>query len=231
LNFALLMPAAGSGSRLGSESPKALVPLAGKPLFVHALMPFVAHPDCLEIVIAVPADFQARFVEACLNEFRDPRIRVITGGATRQASVHLALTALNSAPDAVLIHDAARPFVSGIIIQRVLDGLKSGAVAALPGLKVADTLKLATGSPPRVQSTVPRDTLYAAQTPQAILRIVAQDAFARAESAQFQATDDVALIEHFELGDVILCEGDPRNFKVTTQADLARARDYVSHSN
>lgn len=218
------MPAAGSGSRLGGDVPKALLPLGGSPLFIQALTPFIAHQNCVEAIISAPPDFVERFQTACKSLLRDAAIRVIPGGLTRQDSVHLALRASAASSDVVLIHDAARPFVSGIIIQRVLDSLRNGAVAALPGLKIVDTLKLAVGNPPKIQNTVSRDGLFAVQTPQAILKVIALDAFERAAQDNFQATDDVGLIEKYSLGDVAICEGDPRNFKVTTQSDLARAR-------
>lgn len=224
------MPAAGSGSRLGGDHPKALMPLAGQPLFVHALTPFVTHQDCVEIVIAAPAEAEARFRDPCQKNFRHERIRIVTGGATRQHSVHSALKTVSAACTAVLIHDAARPFVSNIIIQRVLDCLRAGATAALPGLRVVDTLKFATGIPPKVHQTVPRDSLFAVQTPQGLLRIPALDAFDRAAAENYQATDDVALIEKYGLGDVVICEGDAKNFKVTTQSDLQRARDHLERA-
>ena len=222
MSFALLMPAAGGGVRLGAELPKALVEIAGAPMFLHAARPFLRNAQCVEAVVAAPAGWEPRFQQAADREWGKERVRVVTGGAVRQESVACALAALISDAEFVLIHDAARPLVGEALIGRVLAAL-ANAAAAVPALPVADTLKR-TDEQKTVVETVERAGLVAVQTPQGILRAAAEEAQRRARAEGFKGTDDVSLIEHFALGAVKAVAGDPRNFKVTTTEDLTLAR-------
>ncbi len=222
------MPAAGSGSRLGAAQPKALLDLGGRALFSHAAEPFLQDPRCVETIIAAPRGFEGQFERAATLAWGAGRVKVITGGGIRQESVGLALAAITSEPDAVLIHDAARPLVTRIVIDRVLEALRHDCVAAAPGLPVIDTLKRVTGLPPFVTQTVDRASLVAMQTPQALLFSLAVRAFELAAATGFEATDDVSLIEQFNLGPIRVVDGDPRNFKITTLDDLARARELLA---
>lgn len=216
------MPAAGGGVRLGAELPKALVEIAGAPMFVHAVRPFLRNAQCVEAVVAAPAGWEFRFQEMADREWGKERVRVVTGGAARQESAAGALAALISGAEFVLIHDAARPLVSETIIARVLAAL-SESVAAVPVIPVADTLKR-TDERHTVVETVERSGLVAVQTPQGILRAAAEEAQRRARAEGYEGTDDVSLIEHFALGAVKAVAGDPRNFKITTGEDLVLAR-------
>jgi 2-C-methyl-D-erythritol 4-phosphate cytidylyltransferase len=221
LSFALLMPAAGDGVRLGAELPKALVEIAGAPMFIHAARPFLRNAQCVEAVVAAPAGWEPRFQQAADREWGKERVRVVTGGAVRQESVVCALAALISDAEFVLIHDAARPLVSEAVIARVLEAL-SESVAAAPVIPVMDTLKRTDGR--GIFETVERAGLVAVQTPQGILRAAAEEAQRRARAEGFEGTDDVSLIEHFALGAVKAVAGDPSNFKITTTEDLTLAR-------
>jgi 2-C-methyl-D-erythritol 4-phosphate cytidylyltransferase/2-C-methyl-D-erythritol 2,4-cyclodiphosphate synthase len=221
LSFALLMPAAGGGVRLGSDGPKALVEIAGAPMFVHAAQPFVRHAQCIEAVVAAPSGWESRFREIADHAWGKERVRVVTGGTTRQESVARSLAALVLDAEFVLVHDAARPLIGATLIARVLAAL-SEAVAAVPVLPVTDTLKRIAGS--GVAETVDRGVLVVAQTPQGMLRTAAEEAQRRAHATGFEGTDDVSLIEHFALGSVKAVAGDPGNFKITTGEDLALAR-------
>jgi 2-C-methyl-D-erythritol 4-phosphate cytidylyltransferase len=228
LTYALLMPAAGSGSRLGAVLPKALIEFGGRALFAHAVEPFLPDPRCIEVVIAAPRGFEIHFARAAALAWGAGRVKVITGGRIRQESVALAIEAVGSRPDAVLIHDAARPFVTPELIARVLDALRPDCVAVVPGVPVTDTLKRIDGLPPTVRQTVDRAPLVAVQTPQAILFSLAGRAFELAAATGFEATDDVSLIEQFNLGPIRVVDGDPRNFKITTVDDLDRARGLLA---
>jgi len=220
------MPAAGSGARLGADRPKALLDIAGAPMFVHAARPFLRHRQCVEAVVAAPAGWERAFQSAALAEWGESRVRVVTGGARRQQSVACALSALISDADMVLIHDAARPLVSKAVITRVLEAL-SESVAAAPVIPVVDTLKRPDGN--GILETVQRAGLVAVQTPQGILRAAAEEAQRRARAEGFEGTDDVSLIEHFALGAVKAVVGDPRNLKITTAEDLEMARILLDH--
>ncbi len=218
------MPAAGSGVRLGANQPKALIEIAGSALFVHALKPFMECRELAETVIAAPTGYEDEFRRIVEREFPQKAIRVVTGGATRQESVLRALNKLTADTDAVLIHDAARVLVTPDLVRRVLNALCNDAVAVVPGIPVADTVKRYTGEPAVVTETVDRRQLTAVQTPQAILYKIAVDVYRRAEVSGYLGTDDVSLVEHFQAGTVRLVEGDSRNFKITTREDLERAR-------
>ncbi|HEY3294159.1 MAG TPA: 2-C-methyl-D-erythritol 4-phosphate cytidylyltransferase [bacterium] len=225
----MLIPAAGSGVRLGAHLPKTLIDLAGRPMFVRAADSLVRHPLCIETVIAAPAGFEEYYLEAAGKAWADYDVRVVTGGRTRQESVTFALRSLQQDSDAILIHDAARPFITPDVIERVLAALMAGDTAALPGLPVTDTLKRVATDSRLVDSTVDRHDLMAVQTPQGLRRDAAQTAFDRATRDGLDGTDDVWLIEHYRLGSIRVVDGAPRNFKITTPEDLARARELLAY--
>jgi 2-C-methyl-D-erythritol 4-phosphate cytidylyltransferase len=223
LIFSLLVPAAGSGERLGASIPKALIEITGKPMFVHAVLPFLGFPNCREVVIAAPAADILKFSEAA-QLLNDDRVRVIGGGATRQESVRLSLESLTDSCDVVLVHDAARPYVTNSLIESVLDGL-ADCSACLPGLPVKDTVKQVNADG-IVDSTLPRDLLFTVQTPQAIRAELFRQAHRLAAQDGWITTDDVALIEHYHLGKVRVVIGSELNFKITTPEDLQRAHRF-----
>jgi 2-C-methyl-D-erythritol 4-phosphate cytidylyltransferase len=227
LTFALLMPAAGSGTRLGAKLPKSLVEIAGKPMFVHAALPFVTHRLCVEAVVAAPIGFERQYATIAQEHFPGRRIRVVAGGKTRQESVAAALKSLTSEAEIVLIHDAARPLVTVALIERVLDALTDKYAAVVPGLPITDTLKRVSGNPQVVAETADRAGLIAVQTPQAMRRKMAEEAHRAAAREEFSSTDDVSLVEHFHLGKVRVVPGDPRDLKVTNEQDLALARELL----
>ncbi len=224
------MPAAGEGARLGINVPKALVEVGGLPLFVQAAFAFLDLPECREVVIASPPVSVGRMMSLADHYFPGKAVRVTPGGRTRQESVKLALETLSDPADVILVHDAARPFVSREVIERVLDAMTDDCVAVVPALPITDTIKRVAGHPPCVEGTVDRRGLYAVQTPQAVRRSVLQEAYRRLANEAFDCTDDVSLIEHFGLGRIRLVDGDPVNFKITSILDLQQARDRVARS-
>ncbi len=218
MRAAALIVAAGRGQRLGGALPKQYLPLAGRPVIRHAIATFLATPGIDRVQVVIHPD-DADLYAAAVAGIADPRLAApAPGGATRTASVARGLAALEAAaPDAVLIHDAARPFVSGATITACLTALDH-APGALPALPVVDALwRAEAGS---AASPLPRDGLWRAQTPQAFrfgpLR-AAYDAF------DGEAADDVAVARAAGL-DVALVAGTEDNFKITTEADLYRAR-------
>lgn len=227
--FSVLIPAAGSGERLGSAMSKALIEIGGEAMFLRAAKPFLRFADCQEVVIAAPARDLSEF-EQHAQRLADPRVRVIPGGTTRQESVERALEASSKTCDALLVHDAARPFITGSLIASVLDGLRDCS-ASLPGLPLKDTIKLVEDEGEFVEHTLPRDRLYAAQTPQAIRAELFREAHSLALNDRWTATDDVALIEHYHLGNVRIVPGSEGNFKITTPEDLRRAQQLVAQAS
>ena len=211
----LLIVAAGSGSRLGRGEPKALVPLAGRPILSWALEACVPAAFARTVVAAPPdrVDEFSRLVGA--------RARVVAGGATRSDSVRRGVEALGfSDGDVVAIHDAARPFVSAGEIDAVLRaaGETGAAIAATP---VVDTVKRTSAG--RIVETVDREGLFGAATPQAFRGEILR----RAVAAGGEATDEAALCERLGIPVAVvpvsrLC------FKITTPEDLELAEAIVA---
>lgn len=208
-----VIPAGGAGRRMGRR--KQYLDLAGEPLLLHAIRPFLAHPRVDQVIVVLPADD----VESPPT-FLPAAVSVVAGGAERGDSVRAGLQVVSGSVDVILIHDAARPLVSREIIDRTLDAAADGrgALAAVP---VADTLKRV-GENGTVEGTIDRVGLWRAQTPQAFPRAMIVDAYERAAAEGVSATDDAALVERFG-GRVVVVPGSARNIKVTTPDDLALA--------
>jgi 2-C-methyl-D-erythritol 4-phosphate cytidylyltransferase/2-C-methyl-D-erythritol 2,4-cyclodiphosphate synthase len=208
MRVAALLVAAGTGERFRAGQPKQYVPIAGRPCVRWAAEALAGHADLLQPV------GDAGQLDDALRGL--PHLPPVPGGAARQDSVRAGLEALEAqAPDVVLIHDAARPFVPTGTIPALLAAL-AGLPGVIPAVPVADTLKRASGG--RIEATVPRDGLYRAQTPQAF-RFPTLLALHRA--APPGATDDAALLEAAGLA-VGLVPGDERNVKLTYPEDLVR---------
>ena len=214
MKFSCVVVAAGEGLRAGPGAPKAWRLLAGRPILrwsVEALD--AAGAD--EVIVVVAADRVAGLDEALAGL---SGWRAVAGGATRAASVQAGLSALSGGPEQpVLIHDAARPFVTFAHVERLLAALDQ-ADGAVPALPVADTLKRGHGT---VEATVSRDGLWRAQTPQAFRLRTLQDAYG-AWPAGEDPTDDAGVVERAG-GRVALVAGDPRLMKLTYPEDFAMA--------
>ncbi len=214
-----LIVAAGRGRRFGEGTPKQYLDIGGRPMLRHALATFAAHVGVNAVRVVIHSDDRELYdIAATGLNLLEP----VTGGPTRQDSVRLGLESLaGSGYDTVLIHDGARPFVNYGTITRVITALvkSPGALAALP---IYDTIKRAMADPvTRVLSTVEQTNLWQAQTPQGFhfSDILA----AHRAAAGHSLTDDAAVAERAGLL-VQLVEGSRENFKITTAADLSRAR-------
>jgi 2-C-methyl-D-erythritol 4-phosphate cytidylyltransferase len=217
---AALLLCAGKGERLGAGIEKALVPLAGRPLFLWSLEAFEACAAVEGIVVVGPQ----RKLHDVLSASGFAPQKVVAwaeGGRERQDSVARGLKALPPGFTHVAVHDCARALVTPEAIARVVgDALAHGA--AMAAIPLEDTLKRAMLR--RVEATVPRANLWRAQTPQVFRRDWLEQAHA---TIQGKATDDAALVE--SLGQpVCLTEGDPVNFKITTPRDLALAEAWLA---
>lgn len=230
MTAAALIVAAGRGLRASRDglSPKQYAPLGGRPVLAHAIAAFESVPGIDRILVVIHPDDVTLYSE-CIKSGVGRLGSPVLGGATRQESVRLGLEALAaSAPDQVLIHDAARPFVSPETIQGVLSalGTHDGAIAALP---LADTLKRADESG-MIAGTPAREGLWQAQTPQGFRFAPVLAAHRRAlEEGRADFTDDAALAEWAGLT-VALVRSTMRNFKITTQEDLAMAEEIVGRA-
>lgn len=213
-----LIVAAGRGERAGVEDgPKQYRVLGGQAVLQRTVSSFVGHNAIDAVQVVIHADDEAFFENAVTVS---PKLlKPIIGGATRQASVLAGLHALaNDGYDHVLIHDAARPFVAADLIDRVMDGLKNHA-AVLPGLVVVDTVKRI-GADGLVGQTVPRDDLFAAQTPQGFqFQSIFKAHKAAAAAGTGDLTDDSSVAEWSGLN-VLPVEGSPSNIKLTTREDF-----------
>lgn len=223
---ALIVVAAGTGQRLGLPVHKALVGLAGRPLVEHTLLALLSDAR-LDPVILVGHAQDGPALDAVLARLPRP-VRRVVGGARRQDSVAAGLAALGEdAPDVVLVHDGARPFVPMEALPALVRAVAGGACALL-ALPVTDTLKRADADR-KVATTVPREHLWAAQTPQAAPRRILADLLRRADRDGLTVTDEASLFEAAGLP-VHLVEGSRRNVKVTTREDLDLARALLAVS-
>jgi 2-C-methyl-D-erythritol 4-phosphate cytidylyltransferase / 2-C-methyl-D-erythritol 2,4-cyclodiphosphate synthase len=218
-----LVVAAGRGTRLGAPLPKQYLPLGGVPVLRHGLRTLLAHPAIASVRVIIHPDDRVHYDAAAGGlDLMAP----VDGGAQRQDSVRNGLESLaGEAPDLVLIHDGARPFLDHGVVDRVLAGLEShqGAIAALP---VQDTVKRGNGV--RIVATIDRSALWRAQTPQGFHYRPILDAHRAAAGAEL--SDDAAVAERAGIA-VALVEGSEDNFKVTTMDDLARAERHLAARN
>jgi 2-C-methyl-D-erythritol 4-phosphate cytidylyltransferase / 2-C-methyl-D-erythritol 2,4-cyclodiphosphate synthase len=218
MTTAVVIVAAGSGSRAGGDLPKQYQSIGGDPMVRLTALAFRRHPEVHRIQLVIGEGHQPLYSQGVADLDLPPPV---VGGATRQVSVHNGLEALAAnPPERVLIHDAARPFVSKELISRVISALDHHP-AAIPGLAVADTLKRVEDG--RVSATVERSGLMVVQTPQGFRYDLIRAAHRRAAEEHIaHMTDDSSIAEWAGLA-VAVVAGDPLNRKLTTAADLSEA--------
>jgi len=220
----VLVPAAGQGARLGGTR-KQFRTLGGQPLLIQTLRAFERHPAVNHVIVAAPPDRVRDSSDALQAVGITKLLAVVSGGASRQESVRLALRAAPTTADVILVHDAVRPFVTAAAIETVIDAVRHRGAAAL-AVPVADTLRR--GAKDTFEETVSRADLYRMQTPQGARRALFESAHRQAARDGFTATDDVELVQ--QLGhDVRIVTGSARNFKITTPEDWALAQQLWPH--
>jgi 2-C-methyl-D-erythritol 4-phosphate cytidylyltransferase len=217
MSTAAVVPAAGSGERLGAGRPKAFVHLGGRTLLERALAGLRDSQAVDAVVVAVPPD---RTDEAKLILGGDAV--VVAGGPSRTESVRRALAAVGK-PELVLIHDAARALTPPALIARVVAALRDGHAAVVPALPIADTIKVVDANGV-VVATPDRTGLRAVQTPQGFHTELLLRAY---DSPPADVTDDAALVENLGAR-VHVIDGDPMAFKITTVWDLLLAEAVVN---
>jgi 2-C-methyl-D-erythritol 4-phosphate cytidylyltransferase/2-C-methyl-D-erythritol 2,4-cyclodiphosphate synthase len=226
-----IIAAGGRGQRLGGGRPKQLLSIGGRPILERSVSAFLTHPSIDEVVVALPTDLAAAPPDYLLRSAKP--LRVVAGGGRRQDSVANAFREVSERADIVVVHDAARPFVSRDLIERTIAAaVESGAaIAALPA---RDTVKrcvprlrhpASEGLPPHAETeaivvaeTLPRESIFLAQTPQAFRRAILRDALVSTDGA----TDEAALVERAGHA-VRLVEGEPTNIKITAPEDVPLA--------
>ena len=214
-----IVVAGGDGARLGADRPKAFVGLGGRPLLAHSIDLFEDHPAVDRIVLVVPAEWEEP-ATLLADELAAGKVAAaVPGGATRALSVAAGLAEVAGDAEAILVHDAARPFASAELVDRVLAALEAhdGAIPALP---VTDTVKRVQDGV--VAETLERGELRAVQTPQAFRAPALRRAYEAPADALRDATDCASLVEAAGFA-VAAVAGEPENVKITAPDDLARA--------
>jgi len=227
MNIAII-PAAGSGSRFGGETPKQFIEIAGAPIIVHTLRRFDECEEIGTIVVALRREQVERFEQAlCAHKIRKP-VRLAAGGAERSDSI---LNALEEAsefrPEIAVVHDAVRPFVTPERISAVI-ARASEIGAAILALPATDTIKEVEGG--LIRRTLDRRRIWRAQTPQAFrydLLMRANEEARAADLPPSMVTDDSFLVERLG-APVAIVEGMANNIKITTQEDLVLAEKLLS---
>jgi 2-C-methyl-D-erythritol 4-phosphate cytidylyltransferase/2-C-methyl-D-erythritol 2,4-cyclodiphosphate synthase len=217
LHVAAIIAAGGRGRRFGSGDPKQLVSVGGRAVLERSVAAFLTHPSIDEVIVALPAEWAAD-PPAYLRTASKP-IRIVEGGERRQDSVANAFRAVSTHCDIVVVHDAARPFASADLIGRTIAAAAESG-AAVAAIQARDTVKqVETGAGDAaggmVRATLPRESIFLAQTPQAFRRAVLRDALAEGGDA----TDEATLAERAGYP-VRIVEGEASNIKITTPDDL-----------
>ena len=210
-----MMPAAGSGQRMGAGYNKLFLELDAKPILIHTLDVFEKDPACVGMILAVKPAEQER-IQSMLAQFGITKVKaLVAGGSERQQSVAACIRAHDKG-GVVLVHDAARPFISQSVIHELVRVAKEHG-AAIAGVQAKDTMKFAPVG--IVEETVDRNKLWIIQTPQAFQYAVLQEAAEKAEEEAFLGTDESMLVERLGYP-VRIVESTYDNVKMTTQEDL-----------
>ena len=219
-----VVPAAGSGTRMGGSSPKQFLLIGGIPLLARTLATLGRSREIGGIVVVAPPSAVER-TRRLIQRHRLPRVLdVVPGGRQRQESVWLGLQAVPATAELVVVHDGVRPFITGGLVRQVVqEAARFGAAAC--GLPVGETVKRVQEG--FVQATLDREGLWLVQTPQAFRRTLLWEAHEKARRDGFVGTDDAVLVARLGVK-VRMIAGLVENVKVTTPEDLARARSLVA---
>jgi len=215
VDYEVVLPAAGSGKRMGAGTNKLFLSLADKPILIHTLEVFEKDSKCTGIYLAVKPE-EREYIQRLLNEYNITKVKGLpNGGKERQHSVHACLKVMKDV-DIVLVHDAARPFILQSVIDRLVEtAYEKGA--AIAGVRAKDTMKKVREGV--IVETVEREDLWAIQTPQAFRFELLRQAEDVAEKVGFLGTDEAMLVER--LGhEIHIVESSYENIKITTKEDL-----------
>jgi 2-C-methyl-D-erythritol 4-phosphate cytidylyltransferase len=221
LKVVAVVPAGGTGKRMGADVPKQFLLLGGVPMMLHSLRALDRAPSVTGVILVMPKDELDRALTEVVERYGLKKVlKVVPGGATRQESVYRGLQEVEADVEIVVVHDAVRPFVTEDLIERSVEAARKdgGAIVAVP---MKDTPKQV-GPDRLIRQTLNRADLWLAQTPQTFRRELLLEAYEKAEIEQVQATDDAALVER--LGHTVgIVEGSWENMKITTPDDLVIA--------
>jgi 2-C-methyl-D-erythritol 4-phosphate cytidylyltransferase len=219
---------------MAGPQPKQFLSLGGVPILIHSLRAFASVPRVTHIFVAVRRPEMERVQAQIAEHGFEGRVQVVEGGDTRQESVAHALAAVESgnraAPDdIVLVHDAVRPLIDAATIDRTIDAVQQHG-AAIVGVPAVDTIKQVerTAHGAIITSTIPRESIIYAQTPQGFRFGLLQSAFAEATADGFTGTDEASVVERAG-HPVAVVHGSPVNLKITQPGDLELAEFYLQH--
>jgi 2-C-methyl-D-erythritol 4-phosphate cytidylyltransferase len=238
MGVAVILPAAGLGTRMGrgsaekaGTSRKQFMLLEGSPILMHTVRKFAALERVSEIAVAVRGEDVAWVAEMLGAEFPKARVHVVEGGNSRQQSVSNALAALRPDTELVAVHDAVRPFIDVETIHKVFDEAAASG-AAIVAVPATDTVKQVSigGGHPKVRSTIPREKLVMAQTPQVFRYDLIKRAFDAAQKDNFTGTDESSLVERLDV-DVSVIPGSDRNIKITKPGDMDLANLFFKNGS
>ena len=226
MSVCAVVPAGGTGTRMGGTVPKQFLELNGKPILYYTLKTLQDCGIISELILVVP---EKEYDNACTDWLGKPEIvtKVVVGGKKRQDSVYNGFCELSQKTEIVLVHDGVRPFLSHQMIQKSVDAAREYG-AAITAIPVNDTIKRVDDSG-LVSQTVDREGLWRVQTPQVFRYELLQEAFKKANSEKFYGTDEGTLIEH--LGKPVkVVEGSEQNIKITRPEDLRLSEIFISNT-
>lgn len=229
MRVSVILPAAGLGTRMGREksgtSRKQFMLLEGAPILIHTIRKFLRCPSVSEIVVALRAE-DMDWARGLIHQERPEKpVRVVEGGESRQQSVENALASLSPDTTLVAVHDAVRPFIDSALVEKVIaEAAATGA--AIVGIVPVDTVKQVQRN--KIRSTLPREHLVLAQTPQVFRFDLLKRAFEAAQRDSFTGTDEASLVERLEQVEVSVVQGSDRNIKITRPSDMDLARLFLS---
>ena len=232
MKIAVILPAAGLGTRMGRAVPekagtsrKQFMLLEGSPILLHTIRKFASTPAVSQIVVALRPD-DIEWVRELLGEekFGKP-VSLVEGGDSRQESVEHALATLDATTELVAVHDAVRPFIEQTVLDKVFAEAEENG-AAIVGIVPVDTVKQVHRN--KIRQTIPRERLILAQTPQVFRFDLLKSAFAKAREDGFAGTDESSLVERLDQVEVSVVPGSDRNLKITKPSDMDLARLFLA---
>lgn len=221
----LIIPAAGSGKRLGEEVPKPYLTLAGKTILEHTLTVFSRVKSIGEVIVSTSDGYKKQTEEILYRLFPDASCYVVQGGKERQDSIRNALNKISGKTGLIAVHDAVRPFACVDDIRKCINEAERWG-GALLGVPSKDTIKVVTDNL-EVKDTPNRKYLWNAQTPQVFWAALLREAYDYAYQHNFLGSDDSSLVEKIG-GKVVLVEGTGNNFKITYPEDLEIAKFLIT---
>jgi 2-C-methyl-D-erythritol 4-phosphate cytidylyltransferase len=218
-----------TSAETAGTSRKQFMLLDGSPILLHTVRKFAASSRVSEIVIALRREDLEAVGELLREEIRNKPVRVVEGGNSRQESVERALAAVSPDTELVAVHDAVRPFIDLDIIEKAIDEAHEHG-AAIVGIVPIDTVKQVSGAQStgaKIRSTISRERLVLAQTPQVFRYDLLKQAFEAARRDGFVGTDESSLVERLEQVEVRVVMGSDRNIKITKPGDMDLARLFL----